>query len=539
MNRILFVVAVLLQQTVLGIDTKEKEKIVEKIYNDVWSSMGSSEEKPKFYFDTKQTSLVAYMMNDKNGFPMIGFEEKAFDICATFGNRRNDAIAYLIGHEITHHHLEHHWGKQFASAYSIVELGKKVRGIDSDGIVKFEAQADERGGIFCYLAGYNTSGIARNLLNSIYDGYGIQDGPRYPTREERIQIAVRQDSIVSTYIKVFEAGNYSALLKEYDVAISCYEYVISKKFHSREIYNNLGVIYFLKGLEMADEDDIRFIYPVEIDLESRITRGGAKGFGDDVRSIFEKSVEYFDKAAQFDKSYSTALLNKSCALSVLEQYTDAEYWSKKALELASKEKLENVANNAKLVLALVNEKNPVGDKSLSKKLIEELVAKGHDFAILNKAIIEGTPVESLTFTKPLGWEGDDEASFGASGMARAELIEGIRDYGADDLFNYTEEIKLLGNSYLQTGVRDQSVVVIVPFKISQMIFHYTLSGYTGQMSKGLKIGSTSQQLTEAYGAPNVIMPSRQGWIYLYNRNKMMVFLDGNRVINKWVVYSEL
>jgi tetratricopeptide (TPR) repeat protein len=519
----------------LALTTTEKEKIVRTVYDKIWASTGNPEDKPKFYFDTKQTSMVAYMMNDKDGFPMIGFEEKAFDICASLGNRRDDAIAYLIGHEITHHNMKHQWGRQFTSAYSITNLGKTIRGIDSDGIVRFETQADERGGILSYLAGFNTSGLGEKLLTAIYDGYGIQDGPRYPTRQERIQIAKMQDSIVSTYIKVFEAGNYSALLKEYDVAISCYEYVIGKSFHSREIYNNLGVIYFLKGLDMADMEDIRFIYPVEIDLESRITRGGTKGFGDDVRSTFEKALEYFEKAAQFDKSYSTALLNKSCALTVLEQYTDAEYWSKKAIELATKEGRTSVLNNSKLVLALVHEKNSVGDKNLSKKLFDELVAQGHDYAILNKAIIEGTPLESLTFTKPLSWSGDNEASIGSAGIARAELIDGLRDFSAVEL---TEEIRVAGNDYLQIGDKKTSVVLVVPFKNSTMIFHYTQPEYTGQMSKGPKLGASEKDLTVAYGAPNVILPSRQGWIYLYSKNKMMVFLNEGKTISKWVVYSE-
>jgi tetratricopeptide (TPR) repeat protein len=500
--------------------------------------MGSAEDKPKFYFDSKQTSLVAYMMNNKDGYPMIGFEEKAFDICNSLGARRDDAIAYLIGHEITHHDQNHHWGKQFASAYSIVELGKKIKGIDSDALVKFEAQADERGGILCFMAGFNTSGIADKLLNAIYDGYGIQDGPRYPTRQERIQIAQRQDSIVSTYIKVFEAGNYSALLKEYDVAIASYEYVIGKKFHSREIYNNLGVIYFLKGLEMADADEIKYIYPVELDLESRISRGGSKGFGDDVKSIFEKALTYFESAASFDKTYSTAVLNKACVFSVLGQFTDAEYWSKKALEMASKEGLASVSNNAKLVLAIVNDHNPLGDKVLSTKLLDELVASGHDFAVFNKAIIDGSPVESLTFTKPLGWSGNDEASIAAGGPVKSELIEGIRDYATVDSYKMSEEIKLQANRFLQAYTREQSVILMVPFKMSTMIFHSTVAGYSGQMSKGLKLGSTHDQLITAYGAPNVILPSRQGWIYLYSKNKMMVFLDGAKIINKWVVYSE-
>lgn len=538
MRNLFSITFVLISFLGLTITPEEKAKIVEKVYNRVYSSMGTAEEKPKFFFDTKQASMIAYMMNNKDGFPMIGFEEKAFDICATFGARRDDAIAYLIGHEISHHNLKHHWGKQFASAYSVSTLGKTIKGIDSESIVRFETQADERGGILCYLAGYNTSGISEKLLRDLYSTYGIQDGPRYPTLEERVQISKDQDSIVSTYVKVFEAGNYAMLMGEYDVAIECYEFLIGKSFHSREIYNNLGVIYFLKASELTDESDLKFIYPVEIDLQSRINRGGSKGFGDDVKEVFEKALDKFERASIFDKTYSTASLNMACVLSVLGRYDEAEIASLKAQKLAKDEGRNSVLSNAKLVIAIINQLNPEGDKEKSKRILEELVAQKHDFAILNKAIVDGTSTEDLVFTKPLGWTGDDEASVGGTTRPTAEKIDNVRDYTTVEV-NFTEEIKFSRLNILYTGTMNESLILQVPFKSGVMVFHTTLNNYSGQMSKGLKLGTEEGKLIESYGIPQVIMPSRQGWIYHYPKNKMMVFLDQNKNVEKWVVYSQL
>ncbi|MCF8416620.1 MAG: hypothetical protein K9G40_10285, partial [Crocinitomicaceae bacterium] len=91
MRKVLFLM-LLFVQSAWAITPEEKAKIVEGIYNKVYSSMGLVEEKPKFLFDTKQAIRIAYMMKNKDGFPMIGFEEKAFDVCATMGARRDDAI---------------------------------------------------------------------------------------------------------------------------------------------------------------------------------------------------------------------------------------------------------------------------------------------------------------------------------------------------------------------------------------------------------------------------------------------------------------
>jgi tetratricopeptide (TPR) repeat protein len=538
MKQFIVIIFVLSNFLAFSLTPEEKSKIVEKVYNRVYSSIGTAEEKPKFLFDTKQSSLIAYMMNNKDGFPMIGFEEKAFDICATFGARRDDAIAYLIGHEISHHNLKHHWGKQFASAYSVSSLGKMIKGIDSESIVRFETQADERGGILCYLAGYNTSGISEKLLRDLYAAYGIQDGPRYPTLDERVQISKDQDSIVSTYVKVFEAGNYAMLMAEYDVAIECYEFLIGKAFHSREIYNNLGVIYFLKASEMTDESDLKFIYPVEIDLQSRINRGGTKGFGNDVKEIFEKAFDKFERASIFDKTYSTASLNMACVLSVLGRYDEAEIASLKAQKLAKDEGRTSVLNNAKLVMAIIHQLNPEGDKDKSKKILDELVALNHDFALINKAIVDGTSTEDLVFTKPLGWAGDDEASVGSTTRPTAEKIDNVRDYTTVEV-NFTEEIKFSRLNTLYTGTMNESLILHVPFKSGVMVFHTTLNNYSGQMSKGLKLGTGEKQLLEAYGLPQIVMSSRQGLIYHYPKNKMMVFLDQNKGVEKWVVYSQL
>jgi len=537
MKKVIFLM-LLSVQSAWAITPEEKAKIVEGIYNKVYASMGLAEEKPKFLFDTKQAARVAYMMKNKDGFPMIGFEEKAFDVCATLGARRDDAIAYLIGHEVSHHHLKHHWGNEFSTSFSIANLGKEIKGIDKDGVKRFETQADERGGIYCYLAGYNVSGISEKLLTDLYKAYELQDSPKYPTLQERIIIAQKQDSIVSSYIKVFEAGNYSMLLKEYDVAIQCYEFVVGKGFHSREIYNNLGVAYFLKGIEEAG-DDISFIYPVEIDLESRIRGAGSKGMGDAAIQLFEKAKEKFEQATRFDKTYSTGYLNLASTQVILKIYDEAEISLKYATKYAKAEGRKNVEDNAKLVLALLNHQNPEGDKAITESLLNELIAKGHDLAIVNKNIISGGDLASIKSQgRPIGWTDEDLASAATTQSSRpqVERIEGIRDF--DNIEATKEEILYSRSNSLLCGLRDSSTIMMINAKSGEgIVFHSTRPNYTGKMVKGTKIGSTERQLIEVYGLPEVIMASRQGFIYLFPKNKMMVFLNQEKCIDKWVLYT--
>lgn len=535
MKKLILLFFVALNFVGYSLTTAEKSKIVEDIYKKVYSKLGTAEERPKFLFDTK-SGQMAYMMNGKDGFPMIGFEEKAFDVCATFGNRRDDAIAYIIAHEITHHTMKHHWGKQFSSSYN-VNVGKTIRGIDSEQVIRFEAQADERGGILCYLAGYKAEGMIDKLLPALYKAYEFTENPKYPTIQERIDICHQQDSIVQTYVKIFEAANISMMLKEYDLAISGYEFLIGKGFHSREVYNNLGVMYYLKASGFAEEKDIRFIYPVEIDLNSCITRGGSKGLQTDAIKFFELALEKFNQAYLFDNSYSTSLLNKGCIYAILGQLDEARVALNNADILAKKEGLQSVRNNVKLVKALIEFKDEAGDKTLASTYMTELIGLKHDYAILNQKIIDGADWAELPFTRPLGWAGDDEAASGSTARPPREYIDGITDF-ANASAKMQQTIQF-AKDRMDAYIRDESVILVVPFKENDMIFHVTSYNYKGASAKGIKIGSTEQELLTAYGAPTVIFPSRQGWIYNYPNNKIMVFLNGEKTVEKWVVCSEL
>lgn len=518
-----------------SLTTAEKSKIVENIYKKIYATLGTAEERPKFFFDTKAAQM-AYMMNGKDGFPMIGFEEKAFDVCATFGKRRDDAIAYILGHELTHHTMKHHWGKQFSSSYN-VNVGKTIRGIDNESIIRFEAQADERGGILCYLAGYKADGMIDKLLPALYTAYAFQENPKYPTLQERIEICRQQDSIVQTYVKVFDAANIAMMWKEYDLAINGYEFLIGKGFHSREVYNNLGVLYYLKASEIAGEEKMKFIYPVEIDLSSCISRGGTKGFGDGVDSLFMLAQEKFDQAYRFDNTYSTSLLNKGCMMALLGNFDEARVALNNADVLAKKEGLLSVRNNVKLVRALLELNDPEGDKTLSSTYMTELIGLKHDYAILNQKIIDGADWSELAFTKPLGWVGDDVASNQTNARPPRESVDGITDF-ANATAKVVQVINFAKNR-MDAYTRDESVILVVPFKSTDLVFHITSYNYAGASAKGIKIGSTEKELLDAYGAPTVIFASRQGWVYSYPNNKLMVYLTGDKTVEKWVVVSSL
>lgn len=538
MNRIItLITSFCISITAFSLTVEEKTKIVENVYKRVYAAMGQAQERPRFVFDTKQASKIAYMMKDRDGNPIIGFEEKAFDVCEKFGAKRDEAIAYLLGHEISHHHYGHHWGNEFSSAYSVNNLIAELKTIDKEGIKKFETQADERGGIYCYLAGYDVQGISEKLLRDLYQAYEITNSPKYPSLEERIQIAKERDSIVSTYIKVFETANYAMLLNEYEIAIDGYEYVIGKGFHSREIYNNLGVVYFLKGVELAEELDVKYIYPIEIDMESRISdRGSSKGFGAG-DEFFLKALEKFEQATKFDKSYSTAYLNAACVHSIFKDFDEAEFFINKAIKMAEIENRSNVIDNAMLVKAIIYHQQQDGDKEEMKKIMNGLIKKGNSYAKYNQLIFDGKSADEITFSGvPVSWSEDISSTNVAPTTVSKETMDNIRSYEGDLDVDLFEEIKFTRFESIECGTRPESVIYKVSNKTGDVyVFHAAKSGYKGTSTKGMKIGSTKNQLLETYGNPSVVMNSRQGSILLYPKHKLIFVLDESDCISTWIL----
>lgn len=518
----------------------EKQKIVEDIYKKIYEAGNDKGIAPSLKFDTYKARQIAYMMKDSDGKPMIGFESKAFDVCEKFGERRDDAIAFILGHEISHHTMNHHWGKEFRSAFSISELEKEIKDLDKGNALKFETQADENGGILCYMAGFNTSGIANELLTELYQAYEIKESPKYPSLAERIKIAQTQDSLVSTYIKIFETANYAMMIRDYDLAIECFDFVITK-FQSKEIYNNYGVALFLKGVSLSDPDDIKYIYPIELDLESKLNSAGSKGMGDDLKAYFNQAIEIFDKALQKDKSYSTAKLNIACSHSVLMNYRKAKNFAEDVIYDADKVADEYTILNAKLVLAIINDLDENATKN--PKMFDALIEKGHLLAEVNKQIMDGEDISNISIpSMPLKWMDGSVKLDSGSKYPKEEKITGLSAYSMSALQTEIpngsdEELKFGRYGQILVGNLEDSRIYFIPAD-NYYLFHATKDNYKGETALGIKLGSSKKDVLTAYGAPNSVNTTKQGMIMVYERSQLLILINNDNIVSKWILWKD-
>lgn len=550
MKLILYIVSIILfaSNTLAGeeLTTNEKEAIVKSVYKKVFAASTNDGIAPNLLF-VNEKSNMASMGKDDQGKPLLKFEESAFDVCAAFGDKRDDAIAFLIGHEIAHHNLEHNWSDDFRFAYTVKDLRKEFVKHDRDTVSrkKFETQADERGGIYAYMAGYNSSGIISDLLTNLYTEYGFVDNPKYPSLQQRINLAEEQDSLVQVFIKVFENANYAMLAGKYNIAIHCYEYIVqNQKFESREILNNLGVAYFQKGVELTDAADIKYIYPIELDLESKLLDRGHKGMGPDLIELFEKAKNYFELAARRDKEFATGYLNIACAQSVLGEYDMAYAFLKKAMKY-SKDSKTATFKNAQVVMAIINDLNPDGDKEETKDILESLVDEGHILADLNLQIFNGKDIVDLDPIRlPISWMGDDVEASENSMFTAQEKISGLSEYSQSALTKIpaerSEVIKTARRTKVYVGSFDDSRVFASNDENNKfLLFHSTLDNYIGETEKGIMLGSSKADVLKLYGTPNSVINTAQGDVYSYNSSQLLILINTEGIVTKWIIWRSI
>lgn len=507
---------------------------LEKVYLDITSAMGLLEY-PKLVFDPFSENSVAHLSYSDH---QIVFEKKAYDICASLGNRKLDAIALILGHELAHYKYGHNWGEEFATSFALFDIGVQAgKELDlMDNLAYWETQADQMGGIFAYLGGYYTLDISSELLDKLYSGYHFPENmEEYPSLSSRKEIAMRNIETVKEIISVFETGNLALTINEYDLAINCYESIIRKGLASREVFNNLGVAYTLAYIEFKGPSFVKYAYPVELDINSRIksSRGG------DRDSYANKAIFRFQQASLLDRDYIVALINLASIYAVSGQLEDAWYYAKKASRLSVKQDDLNAGNNAKLLLALLNDME--GDKKEAVRLLKGLKSKGHWLAAQNLQIINGQKIQEIAWTDQV---------FNTTGMDI--------DHSGKNIFYDGKEI--IDEIHLGGGFFEISDYSIIEIGRDQLIhsnlfssdFYYfekangdklyfikTGNSYSGKSGAGLTKGNSFEETISKYGLPEKIIPVRNGMIAVFSTPQIL-FLFGpeNKLTHWWVYHTE-
>ncbi len=304
----------------------------------------------------------------------IILEKKAYEICREFGQDSLSALAFILGHELTHSfQMEIIQNKQQTSYMAYHK--------HYEGSHKLEKGADISGAFNAYLAGYKTEGIVGKLIEKLYDTYQLDDHiANYPSKQERIHTADEVASIVKDLVQIYEVAAYLSSIGEFKFAAACYEKIL-EYYQGSEIYNNLGVCYAMQAMTFSEKDYDFYLYPFEIDQNARIKKPKTDIGGKDMAStekrvrikFLTRALNSLNEALSMDQTYFLADINIICVKTLLEDYSGAiNHYHQKAMNVRGDLEASELHNQrAQLALAIAYAKSTNTEaadllKSLSK-----------------------------------------------------------------------------------------------------------------------------------------------------------------------------
>ncbi len=270
--------------------------------------------KPKLIISPENKKVAAYSPW-KNA---IVLDEKVYRICQSYGRDSLSALAYILGHELVHAYQSQIKGQGLKTNFLAYDHGYK-----SD--IRTEKVADIQGLFNAYLAGYGVLKTMPAVIEQVYREYGLMGKTLagYPPLEERKAGAREVQAIAQNLCDIFESCNYLLAIGQTGLVCSGYEYIL-RFYQGREIYNNLGVAYTLSAQQFWHPQLDKYIYPVEADWFTKLSRMAAARGQEQIDpsveplrlAFLDKAIAHFTEAARLDPGYLPARINTLCAMNM-------------------------------------------------------------------------------------------------------------------------------------------------------------------------------------------------------------------------------
>ena len=533
LHSVIIIILMLCISTEPAYSFQDYEKRVRKIYKDIVKSIGNRGTlAPKLEIINKKEKNVAYIRKNT-----IYFEINNANLLSKFGEDTDNAIAYILGHELAHHYLDHSWMRQVGTTFFSQEMKEFVKEERSSEELrkKEEMEADLHAGFYATLAGYNSLSVAKDALQLIYDTYQVNPNMKgYPSLDDRKGIIDLKLKELKKISSIFKIANLCMVIEEHEASQNLYEDIIQRNFPSREIWNNLGITHFFQALDMTDYDVRKYIFPVVAEQNTRaemnsIREVNAFGEGSDpeekmeaIIENFSRAREYFDNAYNNDKTFLKARMNYFTTELLLNFLDPEEFYFD----------ISRVQNNSKISEVMKKELSGIyyalkKDRKQAKKLFKEASQLGSSTSRMNFEFMQ-----------------KEEEDLGIN-----DLLSSIGDEGFTDLFSEKKFITI--DSVDLTSVQDRGLkqpyefisTTNVKIRIKKMD-NSTIYGLNNekiliQESKDadmLHQYATVDKLTELMGLPDKVMRFNTLKYYVYDEMNSIFIFDGENKIKNIISY---
>lgn len=276
---------------------------------------------------------------------------KGIEICYSSGSESegDDRLAFIIGHELAHLAKDDFWDMAAFETLQKVDksqklairellglFGRKSPGDESEAGKKRkqqEVEADSYGLIYAVMAGFNPGTIVnesgKNFLRYWADqitGKEAYSDAEHPHVDTRAAFLLSHMSSVKDDLDLFHLGVRLYQVGKYEAALAFLE-EFQKKFPSREVSNNIGLVYYqLAVRELARYDRKRVCRDHLATIMDTETRGNVfrkQGAEKKFEEYIQEAVRHFRIACDKDPFYVPARVNLSSAHMLSNDYTKA------------------------------------------------------------------------------------------------------------------------------------------------------------------------------------------------------------------------
>lgn len=499
------------------IDSVQYRKVL-NIYNKLVQARGDFRfPVPSFNLVSEERRVAGIDYDQLN----IVLEEKALGVCNTFGAETDAAIAFLLAHELTHYYEKHAWRRSFAEDNKDLKIG-----LDLDKVTDAaanETEADYLGGFLAYSAGFGLFQKGSEIIQSLYKAYGLKnDIAGYPSLSDRQTLSRRTAEIMASLVDVYDMANLLVATGKYTEAYEYYRYILLT-YQSREIYNNLGVTAMLEAMKYFKETELKYRYPIELDLES------SAGKGDPTLNMREKllrqAILHFDAAISLDPNYAPAFLNKANAFALLGDLIRARFFANIEARQASKTgNYPKVDQDIDVLMGIIEARsnNVKGAQALFTKADKA----GSPLAKINlRILLKQPPLKEI----PAGtlWPEVEKIE----NLTLEELSNNLR-IDPKKTVSIKSQLEFLQTPNLGSGSK---AFVNLMRNDEKTIFHLTTSTYTGKTARKIGIGDTRSNIVLAYGEPSRSLETPLGQLMVY---KNLIFIIGKEgKLERWASYQ--
>ena len=488
------------------------------VYDRLVQARGDFRYPPPAFTMSKAVGYVAYI---DYGKMEITLEEKAAEVCASMGPEVEDAaLAFLLGHELTHYYEKHAWREGFVAANKDLAIAMTLDSLADD--TADETEADYLGGFLGYSAGYGLFDQGDKLIGKLYQAYGIPDLiPGYPSLADREALTHRSAEKLVGLVEVFEMANMLAALGRYKDAYEYYRYVLMQ-YQSRETYNNVGVTAVLDALQYFNPSELKFRLPLELDLES--SAKGNDGMVNKREQILRQAILHFDAAISLDPNYAPAYLNKACAYALLNDTVRARFYAEtETKQAALVGHFPKTSTDADILIGILDFR--AGNATAAEAAFATAAGSGSALGAHNLRVLRNEP--QPTEIPP------------SAGLRREKIDDKtIAAISADPQFVPSKDVSVGPNlMFRQNPAEGPGSKLFISQNLvnDEIVFlHLTNPAYQEPTARGISLGDDRATVVEKYGEPTTAVETPRGQIMVYKA--ILFILDNHGKVARWGNY---